>query len=407
VQHYLPTLNWIARQQRALSNRVVKWAKINTGSANVPGLKKLAKLLQRDFAVLKGTMRTHHLPPMITLDRRATPVQTPLGPAISIINRPRAALRVFCCIHMDTVYAADDPFQKVTVSGDHIHGPGVTDAKGGLAVMLTALQAFEQCPFASKIGWEILINPDEEVGSPGSIRLLQAAAKRNHFGLLFEPSLPDGALVDRRKGSGNFSIVVRGRSAHAGRDFSRGRSAIVAAAQLTSSLHELNRTLAGVTVNVGAIDGGGPVNVVPDLAICRFNIRTQEPRDEVRAKESVDYLVSSLNLRDGIKAELHGQFSSPPKIPDHRGVALLEFAMNTGRDIGLNLTCRPSGGASDGNKLAAAGLPNLDNLGPRGGDIHSPGEFLIPSSLVERAQLTALLLMKFASGELKLPDKKA
>ena len=125
-------------------------------------------------------------------------------------------------------------------------------------------------------------------------------------------------LVDRRRGSGNFSIVIRGRSAHAGRDFASGRSAIVAAAELTGGLHELNRTLAGVTVNIGAIDGGGAANVVPDLAICRVNVRTTDVNDELRVAKAFEELLGKINAKEGITAELHGGFSSPPKIPDER-----------------------------------------------------------------------------------------
>jgi glutamate carboxypeptidase len=399
AKRYLPTLKWISSQEGAMLRRVSRWTSINSGTTNLAGLKELSKVLQRDFAVLDGRMRTHKLPPMVTIDRRAAEVHTPLGQAISIIKRPQAKRRVFLCIHMDTVYPADDPFQKVKkISGGKLHGPGVADAKGGLAVMLTALETLERSELAEEVGWEILINPDEEVGSPGSAQLLKAAAKRNHVGLLFEPSLADGALVDRRRGSGNFTVVIRGRSAHAGRDFASGRSAIVAAAELTLALHELNRTLPGVTINTGSIDGGGAPNVVPDLAISRINIRTSEASDELRVKEALDEILARLNAKEGISAQLHGGFSSPPKILDDRGRALLETVFECGRELGLELTSRSSGGASDGNKLSAAGLPNIDSLGVRGGEIHSPREFLVISSLVERAQLTALLLMKMAAG---------
>jgi len=245
-----------------------------------------------------------------------------------------------------------------------------------------------------------LINPDEEIGSPGSGDLLAAAARDCHFGLLFEPALPDGALVDRRRGSGNFSIVVRGRAAHAGRDFAAGRSALLAAAKISLALHSINQTLPGVTVNVGAIDGGGPSNVVPDLAICRINIRTTQLADEHLVVNAVKNLVSELNSADGICAELHGQFASPAKIPDDRTLRLLDAIVSCGKELGMTLATRSSGGASDGNHLAAAGLPNVDSLGVRGDLIHTPNEYMIPDSLVERAQLVALLMLKIAAGDI-------
>src|SRR5204863_2063795 len=117
---------------------------------------------------------------------------------------------------------------------------------------------------------------DEEIGSPGSIELLNRAAKDNRLGLLFEPAMGDeGALVGERKGFGNFTVIVRGRAAHAGRDFAQGRNAVIAAAKMMHKLHALNDELGsnGITVNVGRVVGGGAVNVVPDLCVARINVR--------------------------------------------------------------------------------------------------------------------------------------
>src|SRR5262249_17454996 len=127
---------------------------------------------------------------------------------------------------------------------------GVADAKGGLAVMLIALQAFEQCPWSKNIGWEILINPDEEIGSPGSSELLRQCATSNHVGMVYEPAFADGAIVSQRKGSGNFDLVVRGRAAHAGRDFAQGRNALTAAATAAIALDHLNQSIPNVTINI-------------------------------------------------------------------------------------------------------------------------------------------------------------
>ena len=156
---------------------------------------------------------------------------------------------------------------------NRIQGPGVTDAKGGLLVMLKALEAFERSPWANELGWEALINPDEEIGSPGSKLLLEKAARTNDIGLVFEPSLSDGNLVGSRRGSGNFVVMVKGRAAHAGREPHIGRNAINALAEFVVQLNSLPPGALGLTLNVGYIEGGGPVNVVPDRAICKFNVR--------------------------------------------------------------------------------------------------------------------------------------
>jgi glutamate carboxypeptidase len=380
--------------------RVVDWANINSYSLNTTGVAKLGEAVVKEFSVLGGEVRRHELSPAVRIGFRAQTIHLPLSQAIVISKRPTAPVRILFNIHLDTVYPPDSPFQSAREEAGVLRGPGVADAKGGLAVMLTALEALERSPDAEGIGWRVVLNPDEEIGSPGSVSLLADTARDCQFGLLFEPALPDGALVNRRRGSGNFSIIVRGRAAHVGRDFDAGRNALVAAAKISLQLHSLNQSLAGVTLNIGAIDGGGPTNVVPDLAICRINIRTTEPGDEQTAIQAVRGIVSESDSGDGITAEIQGQFTSPPKIPDDRTIRLLDAIVACGQDLGLSLASRASGGASDGNRLAAAGLPNIDTLGVRGDRIHSPDEFMVIDSLVERAQLVALLLLKIAGGDI-------
>ncbi|HEY1628346.1 MAG TPA: hydrolase, partial [Tepidisphaeraceae bacterium] len=297
------------------------------------------------------------------------------------------------------VYPPTSAFQQVTrVDENTLRGPGVADAKGGLVVMLHALRAFEQSDLAKNLGWEIILNPDEEIGSPASGNLLTEAAKRNHFGLVFEPALPDGSLVGARKGSGNFTIVIHGKAAHAGRDFHLGRSAIVALAQFIIALQSTHADFPQVTVNCGKIEGGSALNIVPDLAIGRFNIRVTNSQEQQAIERRLRNLVSEFNLRDGIRVKLHGQFHSPPKPLDEKSSKLLELAQSCGREIGLNLQIRPTGGACDGNRLAAAGLAVIDTLGPVGDHLHSDREFIHLDTLAQRAKLTTLLLMKLATG---------
>ena len=400
MSQYQPQLEWIDQQRDRMCQLVTQWANINSDSHNVGGLNLLAKELKREFAVLGGERVDRKLLPYASITSDGREIMTPLGDAIAISKRPNAPIKVFLGIHMDTVYEPDHPFQSVQrIDENTLRGPGVIDAKGGLCVMLIALQAFEQFPLAGKIGWEILINPDEEIASPGSAPLLVESAKRNHFGMVYEPALPDGNLVGERKGSGNFTAIIRGKSAHVGRDFSNGRNAIHAAAALVVALDEINRSMPGVIVNVGRIDGGGPANIVPDMAIVRFNMRVSTREEQRKIESELQRVVTMIDSRDGIRLELKGGFSSPPKPMDDATTRLFEKVIGCGRDLGLNLTWRATGGVSDGNKLAAAGLPVIDSLGPRGGGMHSPDEFLLLDSLTERAKLSALLLMKIASGE--------
>ncbi|HZL37261.1 MAG TPA: hydrolase [Tepidisphaeraceae bacterium] len=399
MNDYKPVLEWIDAQAEGMRALVTQWCDVNSGSHNLAGLSAMCQLLHDAWEPLGGEARRIALPPEETIDSAGHIARTPLGEALSIRKRSEASLRIFLCIHMDTVYPADSAFQKCDLPNANIlRGPGVADAKGGLAIMLIALQALERSPWAGNVGWEVLMNPDEEIGSPGSSPLFEIAARRNHVGLLFEPGLGPGDLVSERSGSGNFTIVFHGRSAHAGRDPEAGRNAIHAMAGAIGQLARL--TSGGVNVSVGHVEGGGPVNVVPDLAICRLNVRVKTVQDQTQALAAIERIVAEGNCRDGISARLHGGFHRPPKPLDDSTRGLLDYTIACGEELGLRLGHRRSGGVSDGNQLSAAGLPNLDSLGPRGGKIHSPEEFLLLDSLAERAKLAALLMMKLASGEI-------
>lgn len=397
---FQPILDWIDSQDSAMRRLVAQWANINSGSYNVAGLAAFCHVLRKAWEPLGGEISEISLADESSVDSAGQVVHAPLGKALSIRKRPDAPLRIFLCIHMDTVYPADSPFQKCDLlDSSTLRGPGVTDAKGGLAIMLVAAQALERSPWAKNIGWEVLINPDEEIGSPGSSPLFETAARRNHLGLLFEPAIGEADLVSERGGSATFTVVVRGRSAHAGRDPQAGRNAIHAMAGMIVSLAGL--TSDNVTINVGKVEGGGAVNVVPDLAICRFNVRVKTPDDQRSVTVEIERIVAATRRADGIRVELHGGFHRPPKPLDAATRRLLDEAINCGKELGLIIGQRRSGGVSDGNQLAAAGLPNIDSLGPRGGRIHSPEEFLLLDSLTERAKLTALLLMKLGCGEIR------
>lgn len=393
-------LDWIDRQRPRMEALVATWSGINSGSFHLDGLARMCAALQDALADLGADMEVLECDPMSRVTTGGAVETAALGKALRLVKRPDAAVKVFLGGHMDTVFGEDHPFQDVRRLDDHrMNGPGTADLKGGLVVMLTALQALERSPFAPGIGWEVLINPDEEIGSPGSARLLEACARRNHVGLLYEPALANGTLAGARKGSGNFTAVVRGRAAHAGREFHQGHNAIVALAEYTRGLDALNGRREGVTINPGKVEGGGAVNVVPDLAILRFNVRISSPEDRQWVEAQLDALEQALGRRDGIGVQRYGAFARPPKpisLPNER---LFAAVAECGRMLGIPIAWQPTGGCCDGNNLAAAGLPNVDTLGVRGGGIHSEREYIILDSLTERAKLSALLLMRLAGGE--------
>jgi glutamate carboxypeptidase len=265
--------------------------------------------------------------------------------------------------------------------------------KGGLAVMLAALRALEQHPGSERLGYEVLVNSDEEVGSASSAPLIAAAAQGKRAALTYEPSaLPDGTLAGARPGSGNFSFHVAGRSAHAGRNPDEGRNAITAGADLALRLEALRRP--GLSINVARIEGGSPNNVVPPLAILRVNVRPATPDLEAwAAAQLIDHAQEVSRTRD-VRIDRHGGFGRPPKPIDAAAERLFALVIAAGRDLGQPIGRRDSGGVCDGNNIAACGVPVVDTMGVRGGAIHSAEEYLIPASLVERAALSAVVISR-------------
>src|SRR5574338_328765 len=169
MQHYLPYLNWIDTRQSFMKDLVIAWGNINSHAMNRDGLAIQLSALKESFQDLGGTMQEVELAPYTAIDEHGRKIERPLGHALIIKKRPKAPLQILFSGHMDTVYSQTSTFQKVSESAPGtILGPGVCDMKGGLVVLLTALQAFEKSPYAKEIGWEIIINPDEEIGSPGS-----------------------------------------------------------------------------------------------------------------------------------------------------------------------------------------------------------------------------------------------
>jgi glutamate carboxypeptidase len=271
--------------------------------------------------------------------------------------------------------------------------------KGGLAVMLISLLALERSPYAENIGWQVLINPDEEVGSLSSAHLFEQAAKKCQVGLIFEPAFSDGAFVSGRKGSASYTVIARGKAAHSGRDFSQGRSAIYAIAHYMNILETMNHPESGFTVNVGFIEGGGPVNIVPDFALCKVNIRSSDPDKMKGFLQVLEDIAVQCRQRDGIQIEITQDTLRLPKPFDEKTQKLFKDFEACAKNLHIPFQLRESGGVCDGNILSAAGLPTIDSLGVVGGQIHTHDEFIHLPSLIQRAQLTTQYLLKLASQE--------
>lgn len=400
-------LAFLSGKRAEMVERLRAWCAINSGSLNLDGLAVLRAEIASAFAQLGAEVETIEAAPQSVATSDGKIVERRLGDCLRIVKRPQAPVRVLLAGHMDTVFPVDHTFQNIRmIDADTMNAPGGADMKGGILVMLYALLAVERSRFADRIGYEVILNADEEIGSPGSAAILHEAGKRAQFAMVFEPAMPDGSLAGARKGSGNFSAIFSGRAAHAGRDHAAGRNAIVEAAAFACAVDALSGKRAGLTVNVAKIDGGGPNNVVPDNAVVRFNARVEKADDADWFMEEARRLIAATNAREGYGAHLHGSFARPPKPMTPQLEAFFRALKDCGVELGLDIGWKATGGVCDGNNIAAAGIPVIDTLGARGGDIHSSNEFVKLDSLEERARLSALLLLRVAAGDIPNPGAK-
>jgi glutamate carboxypeptidase len=393
-------LDHVGAREADIVDRAVEWAGINSGSRNAAGLAIMLDRLEAEARLLPGVAERIATDPSTSVGDDGV-VQTEIhADALRITNRPLAPIQIVLTGHYDTVFPVESSFQTVSTRVDGaLNGPGIADMKGGISVMLAALEAFEAHPDREQVGWTVLLSPDEEIGSPASAPLLAELGARGHIGMTYEPALADGTLAGARKGSGNYHLIVSGKAAHAGRAFHEGANAVAGAAILAAQLHALNGQREGVTVNVARISGGGPLNVVADNAVVRFNVRVPDQAASDWIEATVHEIAADLPF-PGLVLHLLGGMTRAPKPMDASQTALFEAVRDTGALLGQTIAWKPSGGVCEGNNLHAAGLPNIDTLGVLGGDIHSDQEFAWPASFVERAQLSALILCKIASGEI-------
>ena len=382
----------------AMLSQVERWAAINSGTANLAGLATMAGELADAFSALPGEVTLEEPAPVTAIAPDGQEVVKDHGRHMVLRVRPNAERRFLLTGHMDTVFPIDHPFQSLTwLDADTLNGPGTADMKGGLSVILAALVAFERTAEAAKIGYDVMVNSDEETGSLSSAALIAALARGKYAALTYEPSaLPDGTLAHARGGSGNYSVTVTGKSAHAGRNPQEGRNAVVAAARLAVALKELDH--AELSVNPARIDGGSANNVVPDHAVLRFNIRPRSTKAAEAFQATFAALLAEISVELDVTFHVHGGITRPPKPVDTRAQKLFDLVKACGTELDQTLNWQNSGGVCDGNNIAACNVPVVDTMGVRGGSIHSPHEFMIVSSLRERAALSALVLQRLSVG---------
>ncbi len=292
--------------------------------------------------------------------------------------------------HMDTVFPVGTLAQMPFCEKDgRIFGPGVLDMKGGIVIALTAIAALREAGQMPERPLTALFTSDEETGSHTSRPLIEELARDASLALVLESGLLDGSLKTWRKGTGDFTVRVRGRAAHAGGDHEKGRNAIEELAHQIIAIQRMTDYDKGTTLNVGIVRGGMAVNVVPDEAVAEVDMRVMQPGEDERIMAAMQALKPALG---GTSIEVTGGLNRPPMPFDATMKAAFGKAQAIAARIGITLKAGGSGGGSDANFVAPLGVPVLDGLGAVGADYHTEKEYVLGDSLAERAGLLAALL---------------
>ncbi|KAE8764914.1 M20 family metallopeptidase [Georgenia thermotolerans] len=307
--------------------------------------------------------------------------------------------RVLVLAHYDTVWptgtlagwpvtSASDASGRETLTG-----PGIFDMKAGLVQSLWALRLLQRSG-APTPTVTFLFNGDEEIGSPVSRPLIEAAALDVDAVLVAEPSA-GGAVKTGRKGVGFFQVDVVGIEAHAGLDPEAGASAIHAIAEIITQLTRIADLSRGTSINVGLIDGGSGTNVAAGHARAMVDIRVQDPTEQ----ERVDRAFDAVTVSDPrVRVTVGHHWNRPPMFPNEASAPLVAVLRDTARELGYALREAFVGGASDANFVAGLGRPVVCGLGAVGSAPHARTEFIYPDTIPTQVALTAGALARLAHG---------
>jgi glutamate carboxypeptidase len=382
----------IARRAGDMEALLERLVAIPTGMNYAPGLDEARGVLTARLAALGSRVElvAGEARPAWLDEREGEAGPVPPTAVCTRLGVPRAGARLLLGGHLDTVHDPRGPFQRLerVAGGRRATGPGCADMKGGLVIALVALEALEEC--GVRASWAFFLNSDEETGSFHSDRAIREAARGLDAGLVMEPALPDGGLVTHRPGSGQFRLLVTGKPAHVGRDFSAGVSAIDTLASCITVVRGMVDLPAGRIANVGVIRGGVATNVVSPSAVAWGNVRFRTPGDGEAMKRAIEALGGVGPARVEVDAMLNRP--AKPLVPAVE--ALANLARSVASDLGQDLPFGTTGGVCDGNNMQEAGLPTIDTLGVRGGGLHTPEEWIDLGSLVPRCQLIAVLMAR-------------
>jgi len=294
--------------------------------------------------------------------------------------------------HTDTVHRRGSIEQRPwRREAGKIFGPGIFDMKANCVLALEVLRALDELKFKPQVGVSLVLTCDEEVGSASGWPFIEhtARAKATAFAMVLEPPAAAGRVKTGRKGTGIFSLKVEGKAAHAGLEPEKGASAILELARQTERIHSINKAGTGISVNVGVVSGGTRSNVVAAEAQAEIDVRFSNDRE---AEEIEQFFRTLSPIDERTKVFVSGGINRPPLERTSAVIALFEKARSIASAVDFELGEAQVGGASDGNFLAALGIPVLDGLGVIGDGAHADHEHILAADLPIRGTLIAGLI---------------
>jgi glutamate carboxypeptidase len=356
---------------------------VDCGSYTPAGVNEIADRCERRF-------RDHGW----EVERRSHDGAPRLGDLVIGRLRGSGGPNVLLVGHTDTVFdegtVAERPFR---IEGDRARGPGVSDMKAGLLAGFFATHVLQEAGFDAFGTITYVCNPDEEIGSPFSGPVIRDLAPQHDVAFVLEGARENGDIVSARKGVTDYTIRFEGRAAHAGVEPEKGRNAILQAAHTTIALQGLNGRWPGVTVNVGAVQGGTRSNVVAERCELHVDLRSPALVSLEEAEAEVERVCGESVVAD-VRVTVQRNSWHRPMEKSEAAQRLVDVAVAAAEELGFDLRDAATGGASDANTTSAAGTPTIDGLGPIGGDDHGPAEWVDLTSIVPRTALLATLIAR-------------
>jgi glutamate carboxypeptidase len=314
--------------------------------------------------------------------------QKDFGDVLELRFGPRSSRKpVLLLGHLDTVWPLGTlktmPWRE---ADGRYWGPGVLDMKAGVVMALAGLSALQELKLARPV--ILLLNSEEEVGSPVSRAITERLALESEAVFVLEPA-QGLAYKTARKGVGQYNVQVTGVGAHSGVDFEKGHSAVVELAKLVQTISNFTKLDRKLTVNCGVIAGGTRSNVVASQAYAEVDVRIAKASDAAY----VEKLFRSLKVSDPhCKLTITGGINRPPMERKAGTIALFKKARGLAAELGFDLVEAATGGGSDGNFTAALGVPTLDGMGAVGDGAHAAHESILIEHLIPRTALLAAMI---------------